>query len=78
MRFAILGFFRGNPDTQFVLTGAHCLKLELNGIERDGQQVSLLFRCKEVPFFVQRPVCRVLGRELSGKRLPQLITYLTE
>ena len=50
LRFAILGFFRGNPDTQFVLTGAHCLKLELNGIERDGKQVSLLFRCKEVPF----------------------------
>ena len=48
--YAILGFFRGNPDTQFVLTGAHCLKLELNGIERDGKQVSLLFRCKEVPF----------------------------
>jgi hypothetical protein len=48
VRFAVVGFLRWNPDAQLVAVGAHCLKLELNGLECDWEHLRLLLDMKFV------------------------------
>ena len=76
LRFAIVGFFRGNPDTQFVAAGAHCLKLELNGLECDWEHLPLLLDMKVVHFEPAPGSPGAESREISWTKSITFITFL--